>query len=301
MVINEPADFSHYDREHFKGPDLECELFVSKTGKHPVLLLHEIPAITPEVAHLGATLNGAGYKVYMPSLLGDPGAVPSAFEIAGSVLVACVRSNIAALQQGDHTRGAVQGLKALARRASADCGGKPVGVIGLCLTGGFAIATAVEPVVTAAVASEPSLPFAAPSHVDLSDDDQKIVAARGKDGSLRTMVLRFETDSISPCPRVRRYGDLLGDAVVSRCLTDADADKAFRGGRNPHSVLTNSLVEDLDHPERSATQRVLNEVLGFLDWRLRDGKPPAPATDVRDCLIRGCARKGGPVARGGGA
>jgi dienelactone hydrolase len=50
-------------------------------------------------------------------------------------------------------------LRALARRAHKECGGRGVGAIGLCLTGGFAIAMMTEPNVIAPALAEPSLPL----------------------------------------------------------------------------------------------------------------------------------------------
>jgi dienelactone hydrolase len=296
MVIDEPADLSGYQKRRFAAAGLSCELFVSRGGREPVLLLHELPAITPQVAHLAGVIAGAGYRVYMPSLLGRPGAVPNLLDQAASALQACVRRDILALQKGDHTRGAVAGLRVIAETASQECGGAKVGVIGLCLTGGFALATAVNGVVAGAVAAEPSLPLKSPGDIDLSPTDQAALAQRVARGQLRAMLLRFQGDTISPCARVRRYGEALGDGLTSRCLPDSAADPAYKGSVRRHCVLTNELVEGPGSP----TQAVRDELLAFLSWRLRDGPVPAPAAGVPHCLATGCAaaRAGGPQGRG---
>ncbi len=50
-------------------------------------------------------------------------------------------------------------LRALARDLNERTPGKGVGVIGMCFTGGFALAAAVDDSVLAPVMSQPSLPF----------------------------------------------------------------------------------------------------------------------------------------------
>src|SRR5262249_17535017 len=54
----------------------------------------------------------------------------------------------------------VDWLRALARRAFQECGGRGVGAVGMCFTGGFALAMMTEPSVVAPVLSQPSLPLA---------------------------------------------------------------------------------------------------------------------------------------------
>ena len=47
---------------------------------------------------------------------------------------------------------------ALVRLAHQECGGRGVGAIGMCLTGGFALSMALDPVVLAPVLAQPGLP-----------------------------------------------------------------------------------------------------------------------------------------------
>ncbi|MBI1199756.1 MAG: dienelactone hydrolase [Phenylobacterium sp.] len=295
MDAEGPANLSGYERRAFKAAGLSCPLFVSRAGREPVIVLHELPSITPQVAHLAEVLGRAGFRIYMPSFLGRPGAVPNLLDQAASLAQACVRSEILALKKGDHTRRAVAGLRVMAAQASAEAGGAKVGVLGLCLTGGFALATALEPTVAAAVASEPSLPLKSPADIDLSPADQATLKARIREGDLRAILLRFQDDAISPCERLRRYGDVLEGGVASRCLPKSAANPAYRGRVRYHCVLTNELIEEAG----SDTVAVRNEVISFFDWRLRGGPAPAPTHDLPDCLLHGCVRRlpGGPKAR----
>ena len=58
----------------------------------------------------------------------------------------------------DRTSPVVGWLRALAASAYRECGGPGVGVVAMCFTGGFALATALEPSVVASVMSQPAMP-----------------------------------------------------------------------------------------------------------------------------------------------
>jgi dienelactone hydrolase len=96
--------------------------------------------------------------VYLPSLFGEPGRPASYPYVLGSIAtVLCVRREFA-LWSANRSSPIIDWLRALARRAHKECGGWGVGAIGLCLTGGFAIAMMTEPKVIAPALAEPSLP-----------------------------------------------------------------------------------------------------------------------------------------------
>ena len=65
----------------------------------------------------------------------------------------------------------VDWLKPLAGKAHRECGGRGVGVIGLCLTGGFALSMAVDSAVMAPVMGEPGLPAFPSAGLDISPVD----------------------------------------------------------------------------------------------------------------------------------
>jgi dienelactone hydrolase len=69
----------------------------------------------------------------------------------------------------------VEWLKPLCRDAHDECGGKGVGVIGMCLTGGFALSMAVDPAVQAPVLAQPGLPALAHSAIDISRFDLELI------------------------------------------------------------------------------------------------------------------------------
>ena len=266
------------------------KVYVSDAGSEPVILVHELPQLTPLVLELARVLEAADFRVYLPSLLGSPGREPKGLEAASLMLQACVRSEIRAAF-GSETRPVVGHLRRLVDRVSADQ--SRVGVIGLCFSGGFALAAATHIRVAAAVACEPSLPLADGSAIDLSHSDACQVRARLTAGDLAARIYRFQGDRISPCRRLSRYAEVLGQRLSSRCLPDSAADPSQPQPPH-HSVMTKHLVDE----EGSLTRAARDEMIDFLGWRLRGGAPPAEAQGLSDCLKSGCvsrAQAGGPV------
>ena len=141
------APFTHQGRSHS----------VYRAGTGPaVIVIHEIPGIHPGMVAFARRLLDRGYTVYLPSLFGRPGQPASTGAVVRSILRVCIGREFAIL--ADQASPVVTWLRALAATAYRECGGPGVGAIGMCLTGGFALAMAVEPAVLAPVASQPSLP-----------------------------------------------------------------------------------------------------------------------------------------------
>lgn len=101
----------------------------------------------------------------------------------------------------DRTSPVATWLRALAATAHGECGGLGVGAIGMCFTGGFALAMAVEPAVLAPVLSQPALPAPITARqraaVDLDDADLARVKRRAQDG-MGVLGLRFTADKGCP-------------------------------------------------------------------------------------------------------
>ena len=180
-----------------------------------VIVIHEIPGITPEVASFGQEVVDAGHTVVMPSLFGTDGAEMTAGSTARAMRQVCVSKEFTKLRTGETTP--VAGwLRSLARDLHAELGGPGVGALGMCFTGGFALAMMVDPAVVAPVLCQPSAPFAvSPSRsrdLNLSPADLDIVKGRCAAGQ-QVLGLRFRKD-----PAVgKRFETLtteLGDAFI---------------------------------------------------------------------------------------
>ncbi len=109
-----------------------------------VIVLHEFPGITPEVLAFSNHLVENGFTVVMPSFFGTPGDAPDAsarpFAIGVSL---CVSSEFHAFAFNKQ-RPVTTFLHALADDLAARNTGRGVGVIGMCFTGGFALAATVR-------------------------------------------------------------------------------------------------------------------------------------------------------------
>ncbi len=241
---------------------------VFRRGKGPaVIVIAEIPGITPLVADFGRRLDDAGFTAVLPSLFGTPGREVSNGYVAQSIGWACVSKEFATWVR-NRTSPATHWCKALARHEHEQCGGPGVGVVGMCLTGNFALAMMVDPVVAAPVLSQPSLPFALNkaygADLNVSPEDLAAVKARcDAEEDLCLLGLRFTGDRMSPGSKFARLREELGDSFVG---VEIDSSKGNPYGIRSmaHSVLTEDLVDEPGHP----TQDALNQVLDLFRTRL---------------------------------
>jgi dienelactone hydrolase len=151
------VDLASWRKIPFTGGGLTYDCF--EKGEGPgVVLIPEIPGLTPEVAAFGEHLVGEGFTVVIPSPFGTPGR-PETTGYALNVLARVCVSKEFRCFAANAERPITKYLRAVAIDLAARTPGQGVGVIGMCFTGGFALATAVEDVVKAPVLSQPSTPF----------------------------------------------------------------------------------------------------------------------------------------------
>ena len=239
---------------------------VYRTGTGPaVIVISELPGITPHVARFGRTIASVGLTAVLPHLFGDDGRAGSAGYIAKSLAQACISREFTTLALR-RTSAVTTWLRALAKDEHARCGGPGVGAVGMCLTGGFALAMMVDEVVVAPVLSQPSLPFplsrARRRDLGISDHDLARVKVRAAEGTC-LLGLRFSGDKASPPERFERLGEELGDQFIAVQL-DSSPDNPYGHRKAAHSVLT----EDLDDRPGTPTRAALDQVLTFFTDRL---------------------------------
>lgn len=256
------------------GPGFEVATFTDQGRTHEVfrggsgpavVVVHEIPGLHPGVVDFGRRLVDAGYTVYLPSLFGRPGVPFTAGAALRSVLRTCVAREFSVF--ADRTSPVAHWLRALAAKAHAECGGPGVGAVGMCFTGGFALAMAVEPAVLAPVLSQPGLPAPLTARkraaLGLDAPDLAQVAERARQG-LCVLGLRFSDDKGSPAERFETLRRTLGDAFEGIEIDSSPGNPHGIPAR-AHSVLTVDLVDEPGHPTRAA----LDRVIAFLTERLR--------------------------------
>jgi dienelactone hydrolase len=238
---------------------------VYRIGSGPaVIVIHEIPGLHPQVLQFARDVAAEGMTVFCPSLFGKPAKPVSKGYIAATTLkLLCVGREFA-LWAGGRSSPIVDWLRALARQAHAECGGKGVGAVGMCFTGGFALAMMTEPSVVAPVLAEPSLPAGGKNagKLDCSPEDLAIAKARMEAEDLSLIALRFDHDRHVPCARFQALERELGSRVEAITLPASAARQGT--GFPPHSVLTVHL--DRDDPD-GETMRVHRKVLAFFKER----------------------------------
>ena len=94
----------------------------------------------------------------MPHLFGKVPSPDSPLAVLGSLRQACVNREFNKLRLRQ-TSPIADWLRSLARELHAELGGPGVGALGMCFTGGFALAMMVDDSVAAPVLAQPSLPF----------------------------------------------------------------------------------------------------------------------------------------------
>lgn len=254
---------------------------VHVTGAGPaVIVMTEMPGISPHVARFSRWVRDAGFTVYMPSLFGRDGAVPSAEEGIAVFRRACVSAEFRVFAANESSP-ITAWLRALARLAHQECGGPGVGAIGMCFTGNFALSMMLEPAMLAPVLSQPTLPLNDPVGLGIAADELEAVRRRLEKDDLTVMAYRFQGDRFCTAQRFSAYSKALGDRFVARMLPDAAAARntppffeQVVGG--PHSVVTVHLIDEAGQPTLAAR----DEILSFFRQRLvpassQDTAPPA--------------------------
>jgi len=250
--------------EPFTAAGVTHDVYTRGSGPG-VVLLPEIPGMSPQVMGLANHLVEAGFTVAVPSLFGEPGREFSAGYGLRTIAKLCVSREFAAFARRAE-RPIAEYTRALARHLHERAGGPGVGVIGMCFSGGFALAAAVEPTVLAPVASQPSVPFplgAGKRDLGMSDRERDAIVSRVQDEGLCLMGLRFSEDRGSPAERFTALAAAFGPGWRAIPLDSKPGNPAGIG-KNEHSVLTSADVEKPGHPTHEARA----EVTAFLRERL---------------------------------
>jgi dienelactone hydrolase len=261
-----------------------CEAFAAAGWRHDVyrggegpavLLLHEMPSFSWRTFLLANRIRDRGYRMVMPILVGGVrdapgtglrGALGVAADFGSSLWRICVSREFVALI-GGRSSPVTDYLVELARAEAAASGRSKVGVIGMCLTGGFALAAAIDPAVGVAVVGQPALPFAIgplklipgqAADLGLSDADHRQLIDRKDDPDFCVRALRYETDSIAPKARVERIREELSPAATLRWIP----------GRG-HPVLSDATDGTPHAAVRKELDEALSWVIATLDERLK--------------------------------
>lgn len=263
---NDPL--SDFERRSVTLLDTTRAVYVAGHGP-AVVVMAEMPGISPDVARFARWVRDAGFTVFLPSLFGVDGAYPTAEEGTRVLKRACISAEFQAFA-ANVSSPVTQWLRALAAAAHQECGGPGVGAIGMCFTGNFALSMMLEKAVLAPVLCQPSLPFGEPAALNIAPAELVQVRHRLQEEDLTVQGYRFEGDQFCTAQRFAAYAHALGEHFESHVLPDAAANPDpppffAKVVGCPHSVVTAHLVDAAGQPTLAAR----DNILAFFSRRLR--------------------------------
>lgn len=266
--VNEDDRLEDFDHREITLDGTAKLVHVAGAGP-AVIVMTEMPGISPHVARFSRWVRDAGFTVYMPSLFGRDGAVANVEEGTATFQRACVSAEFRAFAANESSP-VTKWLRSLARLAHEECGGPGVGAIGMCFTGNFALTMMLEPSMLAPVLAQPSLPLDDPAGMEIASDELVAVRQRLERDDLTVMAYRFEGDRFCKAQRFAAYSEVLGDRFIARVLPDSAANRdslppfSEHVVASPHSVVTAHLIDEAGQPTIAAR----DEILSFFARRL---------------------------------
>lgn len=254
--MGHPAVLKDYSKFAFKDGKWRRDVYRRGTGP-AVIIIHEMPGLHPLVVRFADRVAAAGMTVFLPDLFGTAGKPVSKGYAVGEILKAICIAREFNVWANDKSSPIVEWLRALARKVHAECDGKGVGAVGMCFTGGYALAMMTEPSVVAPVLSQPSNPIFGKGKqhkIDASPAEIQCAKQRFEKEDLSMIGLRFKGDPVVPGERFQMLKQQFGDRFEAIELEDKDAAP---GGMGPHSVLTINLKDQAGEPTKNAEDRVI--------------------------------------------
>ena len=225
--------------EHADGDVPQVVHPTYRRGSGPgVVVIAEIPGITPEVVAFAEEVVAQGFTVVLPHLFGQVPSASSPAAAVSTLVRVCIDREFNKLRVRE-TSPVATWLRSLARELHAELGGPGVGAVGMCFTGGFALAMMVDDAVAAPVVAQPSLPFAIgkarAADLNLSPADLDVVKRRAAAGC-RVLGVKYRDDP-AVGTRFETLTEELGDGFIRvelpgrQALHPHGAPRA--GGRGP--------------------------------------------------------------------
>jgi len=222
-----------------------------QSGGPVIVIIQELPGIGPQTVSLANTFVEHGYEVVLPHLFGPLGKVSMLGNVAR---VFCLRREFKLFEKNASSP-IVDWLKALCRDLKTQRNASAVGVIGMCLTGNFAISLMADENVLAGVASQPSMPLFDQHALHMSPHEVNQVRQR-LDEHGPMMALRFAGDKLCTADKFQALDRAFNDDKRRISLLELPG--------KGHSVLTLDLISG-----GAPAQQALDDVLSYFDQKLR--------------------------------
>jgi len=265
------SDISDFGRRNISLLGKTKPVLVTGTSGPAVIVIHEIYGFTPTLARFCRWVREAGFRVYAPVLFGKPDASNRETPSLARIASLCISREFTILST-NRSSPVTDWLRALAQLAHQECGGVGIGAIGMCVTGGFALSMALDPVVLAPVLAQPGVPALNSAALDIAPVDLERLRERTRQG-LQLRGYRFEGDTICPASRFANLRSAFGPAFIGTELPDSAGNPSGMKarGKPPHSVFTGDLIDAAGEPTRVAA----DEVIAFFRRTLQIPKPAA--------------------------
>lgn len=261
-----PAELPGYQSFDFTHEGTTKKVYWTGDAAHPpIVLMHELPGLIQQCIDLGQRLAAEGYAVFMPLLFGEPN--PSPLDFPKYYAQVCIRNefNMLATRKSSPI---TEWLRGLCREAKRRCHDQGCGVIGMCLTGGFALTLMADDSVLAPVLSQPSLPLgltkAQKCDLGVTPDILERSVERSRTDNIPVLAMRFTGDKLCPPERFdemqRRFGDR---------FRRIDLDSSI-GNPHGHPIWSHSvLTVHYDPTPGSPTRQAYDAVLTFFGQELK--------------------------------
>lgn len=282
QALSEPPAESRFVQLKVSIPGAEeaCPVWRTRSPGKPVLFLHPINGLNPGLLHLALEMEKWGYRVYLPSLYGDPIMGESAYGFdKGISMIRFLKQDGRWNPVATDTMGLiVEDVASIARWVSRKEGGRRIAVIGNSLTGMMPLAILDEPSVRVAVLGQPATPvlrmhdiaFRIPQSKEkreaLSISEEKwesVVRAMRSDSRKRIFGFHYVEDPLASIDRFDSLNRRLGEAGIRNRfrahvlgpIGDSYADERsewVNGGttaERPRMLLPHSTYGAAENPE----------------------------------------------------
>jgi dienelactone hydrolase len=218
------------------GTSRSYPVWRTRSAGRPILLLHAINGLSPDLMNFALVLEDWGYRAYLPSLYGDPiGKTPAYGYDKGFASIKVIRGTGIWNPVSTESAGTiVSDIAHLARTISAREGGRSLAVIGNSLTGSFPLALLEESCVRLAVMGQPAVPAKRMSQIllrlphppgkkrALTLTDEKwtdIVAVLRRNPGKRIVGFHYLEDPMAEIDRFDELHERLAHAGLARRFT----------------------------------------------------------------------------------
>ena len=255
--MNKITQIKAYQKERFSaklrnGSTAKHDVYSLGEGAKIVVIIQELPGIGQETLALADKFVERGYKVYMPHLFGPIGKTASSGNL---VRVMCMVREFKIFAKNESSP-VVDYLSALCSKLKSEHQVRGVAVIGMCLTGNFAISLMANEDVLAGFASQPSL--AVMNQVSLHMSQSEIAKVKHNLDKVGAMHCgRFEKDQLCTAKKFQLLDKTFNEEGRKRMIFHEIPGKG-------HSILTLDFVDEEGHP----TRKTLETVFEYFDTQL---------------------------------